>query len=79
MSALIRIDEVPAADRLEFIRGITSATWVPMECRPEYQSDAGLPGGIPCQRAGAMQVVVIDIMPVTVSRTPELIFGPRTC
>jgi hypothetical protein len=33
MSTLIRTDQVPAADRLDFIREMTATTWVPMECR----------------------------------------------
>jgi len=36
MSTLIRADEVPAADRLDFVRELTAATWVPMECRAEH-------------------------------------------
>jgi AraC-like DNA-binding protein len=71
MSALIRIDEVPAADRLEFIQGITSATWVPMECRSEYQADYW--GEFRVSGLGAMRMVLLDIMPITVRRTPELI------
>lgn len=71
MSALIRIDEVPAADRLEFIQGITSATWVPMECRSEYQADYR--GEFRVSGLGAMRMVVLDIMPITVRRTPGLI------
>ena len=35
MSTLIRTDQVPAADRLDFVREMTATTWVPMECRSE--------------------------------------------
>ena len=70
MSTLIRTSQVPAADRLDFVREMTAATWVPMECRCEsgdYQGEFRASG------LGAMQVVVMDIMPITVSRTPRLI------
>ena len=70
MSTLIRTSQVPAADRLDFVREMTAATWVPMECRSEsgdYQGEFRASG------LGAMQVVVMDIMPITVSRTPRLI------
>jgi AraC-like DNA-binding protein len=36
---LIRTQEVPAADRLDFVREITATTWVPMECRSEHRAD----------------------------------------
>ena len=39
MSTLIRTDEVPAADRLEFVRQMTATTWVPMECRSDFHAD----------------------------------------
>ena len=74
MSALIRMDEVPAADRLEFIQGIASMMWVPMECHSEYQADYW--GEFHVSGLGAMRMVVLDIMPITVRRTPELIPRP---
>ena len=70
MSTLIRTDQVPAADRLDFVTEMTATTWVPMECRSElgdYQGEFRASG------LGAMQVVVMDIMPITVRRTPKLI------
>jgi hypothetical protein len=70
MTTLIRTDQVPVADRLDFVRQMTAATWVPMECRAEcgdYRGEFRASG------LGAMQVVVMDIMPITVRRTPELI------
>jgi len=33
MSTLIRTAEVPAADRLDFVREMAADTWVPMEFR----------------------------------------------
>jgi AraC-like DNA-binding protein len=71
MSTLIRTDQVPAADRLGFVQEITATTWVPMECRSEYQADYW--GEIRASGLGPMQVVVMDIMPITVRRTPKLI------
>jgi AraC-like DNA-binding protein len=70
MSTLIRTDHVSAADRVDFFRELTAATWVPMECRTElgdYRGEFRVSG------LGAMQVVVMDIMPITVRRTPQLI------
>jgi AraC-like DNA-binding protein len=71
MSTLIRVDEVPAADRLDFVQELTATTWVPMECRALYRTD--YEGEFRASGLGAMQVVVMDIMPITVRRTPELI------
>jgi AraC-like DNA-binding protein len=72
MSTLIRTDQVSAADRLDFVRDMTAATWVPMDCRAlggpsDYVEEFRASG------LGAMQVVVMDIMPITVCRTPQLI------
>jgi AraC-like DNA-binding protein len=72
MSTLIRTDQVSAADRIDFVREMTAATWVPMDCRAiggpsDYVEEFRASG------LGAMQVVVMDIMPITVCRTPELI------
>ena len=41
MSTLIRTDQVPAADRLDFVREMTATTWVPMECRSELSDYRG--------------------------------------
>jgi len=71
MSTLIRTDDVPPADRLDFVRDMTATTWVPMECRAER--DGAYSGTFRASGLGAMQVVVMDIMPITVTRTPELI------
>jgi AraC-like DNA-binding protein len=71
MSTLIRTDEVPAADRLDYVQAITAATWVPMECRSDFRADYH--GVFRASGLGPMQVVVLDIMPITVRRTPALI------
>src|SRR5262245_59865585 len=71
MSTLIRVDDVPPADRIDFVTDLTAATWVPMECRALYKAE--YQGEFRASRLGAMQVVVMDIMPITVRRTPELI------
>ena len=70
MSTLIRTDSVPAADRLDFVREMAAATWVPMQCRSELRDDRG---EFRASGLGAMQLVVMDVMPVTVRRTPDLI------
>src|SRR5207248_6439489 len=71
MSTLIRTDEVPAADRLEFVKQMTAATWVPMECHSDMRADYR--GVFRASGLGPMQVVVMDVMPITVRRTPALI------
>src|SRR5262245_8576602 len=71
MSTLIRTDEVPVADRLDYVREITAATWVPMECRA--MRDGAYWGVFRASGLGPLQVVVMDVMPITVTRTPELI------
>jgi AraC-like DNA-binding protein len=71
MSTLIRVDHVPAADRLDFVRQLTADTWVPMECHIERGVDCW--GEFRASGLGAMQVVVMDVLPITVRRTPELI------
>jgi AraC-like DNA-binding protein len=71
MSTLIRSDEVPAADRIDFIQKLTTATWVPMECRSEHRADYW--GQFRASGLGAIKVVTINTMPITVSRTPKLI------
>jgi AraC-like DNA-binding protein len=72
MSTLIRSDQVPVADRLDFVRELVATTWVPMECRaitayPSYLGEFRASG------LGPMQVVVMDVAPLSVHRTPELI------
>ncbi len=71
MSTLIRVDAVAAADRLDFVQDMTSRTWVPMECRAENRRDYA--GQFRATGLGPMQVVVMDILPITVRRTPQLI------
>jgi AraC-like DNA-binding protein len=71
MSTLIRTDQVPRADRLDFVRHLTATTWVPMECHSEHCATSSAEFRV--SGLGAMQVVVINAMPVTVRRTPPLI------
>jgi AraC-like DNA-binding protein len=71
MSTLITTDQVPPADRVDFMRQMTASTWVPMECRSEHM--VGSWGRFRASGLGPMQVVVMDVMPTTVSRTPALI------
>ena len=70
MSTLISTDQVPTADRYDFVQQTAATTWVPMEIRSEcgnYQAEFRASG------LGAMQVVVMDMMPLTARRTPKLI------
>jgi AraC-like DNA-binding protein len=71
MSTLIQTDVVPPADRVDFIQQITGTTWVPMECRTDDRGDYR--AEIRASGLGPMQVAVLDIEPITVYRTPQLI------
>lgn len=71
MSTLVRTDEVPGPDRFDFMHEITAATWVPMECHVESWADFS--AEFRASGLGAMRVVVVDGMPITARRTPELI------
>jgi AraC-like DNA-binding protein len=71
MSTLIRIDEIPAADRIGFVRQAISSTWAPMDCHSEWSADYR--GEFRVSGLGPMQVAVLDIMPITVRRTTDLI------
>jgi AraC-like DNA-binding protein len=71
MSTLIQMDHVPVADRIDFFRDMTATVWVPMECLP--QSGADYRAQFRASGLGPMQVVVMEVMPTTVRRTPQLI------
>jgi AraC-like DNA-binding protein len=71
MSILIRTDQVPGADRRDFVKEMTATTWVPMECCSDLGHD--YQGEFRASGLGAMQVVVMEVMPITVRRTPPLI------
>jgi AraC-like DNA-binding protein len=71
MSTLMCTDEVSAADRLDYVQDLTGSTWVPMELRSEFRANYW--GQFRASGLGAMQVVVLDAMPITVRRTPALI------
>jgi AraC-like DNA-binding protein len=70
MSTLIRVDELPAAERFEFLRDMVCQTWVPMEVHTDLSAVGGV---FRASGLGAMQVVVMDVPPTTVCRTPRLI------
>jgi AraC-like DNA-binding protein len=71
MTTLITMDQVPAADRVDFVRQMTADTWVPMDCDSDHR--ASYWAEFRASGLGAMQVVVMDVMPITVRRTPPLI------
>ena len=73
MSTVIRTDQVPAADRVDFVEDMAASMWVPMKIRPLHEADTNFCGEFRASGLGAMQVVVIDAMPTVVRRTPELI------
>jgi hypothetical protein len=68
---MITLDQVAAADRLDFIHDMVAATWVPMEYQP--MSGAGTSGVFRASGIGPMQVVVMDVEPFEVRRTPMLL------
>ena len=69
MSTLISTDQVPAADLVDFLREVMAKTWVPMECLPVQRGDDYC-AEFRASGLGPMQVVVIDVPPATVRRTP---------
>jgi AraC-like DNA-binding protein len=71
MTRLIKTDQVPAADLVGFFRQLMADTWVPMES--DVDRRAGYWAEFRASGLGPMQVVVMDIMPITVRRTPGLI------
>src|ERR1700759_352636 len=73
MSTLIRTDHVPAADLVDFLREVMTRAWLPMDCRPEPRAGPGYDAEFRASGMGPMQVVVMDVPPATVSRTPALI------
>ena len=57
---------------------MTAKAWVPMECLPVQRADYG--AQFRGSGLGPMQVVVIDVLPATVRRTPSTFRRPtRTC
>jgi AraC-like DNA-binding protein len=73
MSTVIRTDQVPAADRVDFVEDMAASMWVPMKIRPLHEADTNFCGEFRASGLGAMQVVVMEVMPADVRRTPELI------
>ena len=73
MSTVIRTDQVPAADRVDFVEDMAASMWVPMKIRPLHKADTNFCGEFRASGLGAMQVVVMEVMPADVHRTPELI------
>jgi AraC-like DNA-binding protein len=73
MSTVIRTDQVPAADRVDFVEDMAASMWVPMKIRPLHKADTDFCGEFRASGLGAMQVVVMEVMPADVRRTPELI------
>ena len=73
MSTVIRTDQVPAADRVDFVEDMAASMWVPMKIRPLHEADTNFCGEFRASGIGAMQVVVMEVMPADVRRTPELI------
>jgi AraC-like DNA-binding protein len=71
MSNLIRVDELPAAERFEFLRELVAQTWVPMECHSDHRADYR--AVLRSSGLGAINVVVMDILSIRVCRTPRLI------
>ena len=71
MSMLIRTDQVAAGDLVDFLREVMATMWLPMDCRPADRQ--GYPAEFRASGLGPMQVVVMDVPPATVRRTPALI------
>lgn len=73
MSTIIKTDQVPVADRVDFVEDMAASMWVPMKIRPLHEAGTNFCGEFRASGLGAMQVVVMEVMPADVRRTPELI------
>lgn len=68
---MFRTEDLPAADRFEFLREAVSEVWVPMELRSEYQAEYR--AQIRSSGLGAVQVSVVNLQPIVATRTSKLI------
>ena len=64
---LIRLQDRPVDERMDFMHEMSPTLWVPMD----FAADGTPQAEFRISGLGPMQVVVIDAMPVTVSRTPQ--------
>jgi len=67
MSVLIRFDERPADERLDFMRELSATVWVPMD----FSAEGAIVGQVRASGLGPMQVSVVDTAPLTVHRTAK--------
>jgi AraC-like DNA-binding protein len=71
MSTLVRVDELPAAERFDFVQDLVAQMWVPMECHSDHRADYR--AVLRASGLGAINVVVMDLQSIKVCRTPRLI------
>jgi hypothetical protein len=64
---LVRLEDTPVDERMDFMHEMSATLWVPMD----FAGDGTQQAEFRVSGLGPMQVVVIDVMPVTVSRTPQ--------
>jgi len=67
VSTVVRLEDMPADERMDFLHEVSATLWVPMG----FAGDGIRRAEFRVSGPGPMQVVVIDGMPVTVSRTPR--------
>ncbi|HVT67513.1 MAG TPA: helix-turn-helix domain-containing protein [Trebonia sp.] len=71
MSVVIRTDQVDQADIVDFMRDAIAKTWMPMDInygrRRDYFAEFRASG------LGPMQVVLLDVLPIQVTRSPAMI------
>lgn len=65
MSVLIRLEDRPADERMDYLYELCPALWVPMD----FKTQGPPRGEFRASGTGAMQVVVMDVAPITVIRT----------
>lgn len=71
MSMVIRTDQVDQADLVDFMRDAIAKTWMPMDFR--YERGQNYFAEFRASGLGPMQVVLMDLQPATVVRTPAMI------
>jgi AraC-like DNA-binding protein len=67
VSTLVRLGDTPVDERIDFLHEISAKLWVPMD----FTGDSTPEAEFRVSGFGPLQVVVLDVTPLTVSRTPQ--------
>jgi AraC-like DNA-binding protein len=67
VSTLVRLEDRPVDERMDFLREMSARLWVPMD----FAGDDSPRAEFRVSGFGPLQVVVLDVTPLTVSRTSQ--------